>query len=191
MSSSLLAGVSGLTAAQEMLNVVGNNLANLNTSGFKAQSPLFSDLLYQTLSPASATSNGSGTNPIQLGFGTMTSSIETNFTQGALTTTGNPLDAALQGQGFFVANNGTQNVYTRAGAFSIDAAGYLVDPGTGYKIQRTGTVGQARAASPAFQTPGNNNIQIALGTRHSGQGDDQRPDDGKPQALRRDPWPRS
>ena len=112
MSSSLLAGVSGLTAAQQMLNVVGNNLANLNTSGFKAQSPLFSDLLYQTLSPASATSNGSGTNPIQVGFGTMTSSIETNFTQGALTTTGNPLDAALQGQGFFVANNGTQNVYT-------------------------------------------------------------------------------
>lgn len=164
MSSSLLSGVSGLTANQEMLNVVGNNLANLNTTGFKAQTPLFADLLYQTLSPASATSNGSGTNPVQVGFGTMTASMETNFTQGTLTTTGNPLDAAIQGNGFFVANNGMQDVYTRAGAFNIDASGYLVDPATGYKIQRTGTVGEASATSPAFQTSGDDDIRIPLGT---------------------------
>lgn len=169
MSSSLLAGVSGLTANQEMLDVVGNNLANLNTTGFKSQTPLFSDLLYQTLSPASASSNGSGTNPIQVGFGTQTSSIETNFTQGALTTTGNPLDAAIQGQGFFVANNGTQDLYTRAGAFGIDASGYLVDPATGYMIQRTGTVGQASATSPGFQAAGVDNIQIPLGTGIAGK----------------------
>jgi flagellar hook protein FlgE len=169
MSSSLLAGVSGLTANQEMLDVVGNNLANLNTTGFKSQTPLFSDLLYQTLSPASASSNGSGTNPIQVGFGTQTSSIETNFTQGALTTTGNPLDAAIQGQGFFVANNGTQDLYTRAGAFGIDSSGYLVDPSTGYMIQRTGTVGQASATSPGFQTAGVDNIQIPLGTGIAGK----------------------
>ncbi|HTU19763.1 MAG TPA: flagellar hook-basal body complex protein [Gemmataceae bacterium] len=172
MSSSLLTGVSGLTANQEMLDVVGNNLANLNTTGFKAQTPLFSDLLYQTLSPASASSKGSGTNPIQVGFGTMTSSVETNFTQGTLTTTGNPLDAALQGQGFFVANNGSQDLYTRAGAFNIDAAGYLVDPSTGYMIQRVGTVGQASATSPGFQTAGNDNIQIPLGTGIPGKATD-------------------
>jgi flagellar hook protein FlgE len=164
MSSSLLAGVSGLTAAQELLNVVGNNLANLNTTGFKSQTPLFSDLLYQTLSPASAASNGSGTDPIQVGYGVMTSTIDTNFNQGALTTTGNPLDVAIQGQGFFVANNGTQDLYTRAGAFNIDAAGYLVDPATGYLIQRVGAVGQATATSPGFQTAGNSNIQIPMGT---------------------------
>ncbi len=164
MSSSLLSGVSGLTASQQLLDVVGNNLANMNTTGFKSQTPLFSDLLYQTLSPASASSNGSGTNPIQVGFGTMTSTVDSDFTQGALATTGNPLDAAIQGKGFFVANNGTQDVYTRAGAFSIDAAGYLVDPATGYMIQRTGTVGNPSATSPGFQTPGIDNIQIPLGT---------------------------
>jgi flagellar hook protein FlgE len=164
MSSSLLAGVSGLSAAQDLLDVVGNNLANLNTTGFKSQTPLFSDLLYQTLSPASASSNGSGTNPIQVGYGTLTSTIDTNFSQGALTTTGNPLDAAIQGQGFFVANDGTQDLYTRAGAFSIDANGYLVDPATGYLIQRTGTVGEASAVNPGFQTPGDDNIRIPLGT---------------------------
>lgn len=169
MSSSLLAGVSGLTANQQMLNVVGNNLANLNTTGFKAQTPLFSDLLYQTLSPASASSNGSGTNPIQVGFGTTTSTIETNFTQGALTTTGSPLDVAIQGNGFFVANNGTQDLYTRAGSFNIDSAGYLVDPATGYKIQRTGTVGEATSTSPGFQTPGVDDIQIPMGTGISGK----------------------
>lgn len=164
MSSSLLAGVSGLSAAQDLLDVVGNNLANLNTTGFKSQTPLFSDLLYQTLSPASASSKGNGTNPIQVGYGAMTSTIDTNFNQGALTTTGNPLDAAIQGQGFFIANNGTQNLYTRAGAFNVDAAGYLVDPATGYLIQRVGAVGQASATSPGFQTAGNTNIQVPIGT---------------------------
>jgi flagellar hook protein FlgE len=169
MASSLLAGVSGLQANQQMLNVVGNDLANLNTTGFKTQSPLFSDLLYQTLSPASASQNGGGTNPLQVGFGTMTSTLETNFTQGALTTTGNPLDVAMQGQGFFVANNGTQNVYTRAGAFNIDAAGFLVDPATSFKIQRTGTVGEGSATTPAFQTAGVSDIKIPLGTGIPGQ----------------------
>lgn len=164
MSSSLLAGVSGLTAAQDLLDVVGNNLSNLNTTGFKSQTPLFSDLLYQTLSPASASTNGSGTNPIQVGYGTMTSTVDTNLSQGALTTTGNPLDAAIQGKGFFVANNGTQNLYTRAGAFNIDAAGYLVDPATGYMIQRVGTVGQASATNPGFQAQGNSDIRIPMGT---------------------------
>jgi flagellar hook protein FlgE len=162
--SSLQAGVSGLSSAQHLLDVVGNNLANLNTTGFKSQTPLFSDVFYQTLVPASSSTKGNGINPVQLGFGSLTSTIDTNFTQGTFTTTGNPLDAAIQGQGFFVANDGTQDLYTRAGAFNIDAAGYLVDPATGYMIQRTGAVGQASATSPGFQTAGNDNILIPIGT---------------------------
>jgi flagellar hook protein FlgE len=168
MSSSLLAGVSGLQASEQMLDVVGNNLANLNTTGFKSQTSLFSDLLYQTLSPASSSSTGGGTNPLQVGFGTQTSTLDTNFTQGALKTTGNPLDVAIQGSGFFVANNGTQDLYTRAGAFNIDANGYLVDPATGDKIQRTGSVGEASASNPGFQTPGVSDINIPLGTGVAG-----------------------
>lgn len=164
MSSSMLSGVSGLQASQEMLNVVGNNLANMNTAGFKAQTPMFSDLLYQTLAPASLSANSGGTNPIQVGFGVMNSTMEANLNQGALTTTGNPLDLALQGQGYFVANSGSGNLYTRAGSFSIDANGYLVDPATGYRIQRMGTVGEATATTPGFQTPGIEDIQIPLGT---------------------------
>jgi flagellar hook protein FlgE len=163
MSSSLIASVSGLQASEQMLNVVGNNLANLNTTGFKAQTPVFADLLYQTLSAGSSISTGGGTNPLQIGYGTLTSGIETNFTSGALTTTGNPLDLALTGQGLFVANSPSGPLYTRDGAFSIDAQGFLVDPATGYLIQRTGTVGEATATAPGFQTVGSNNIQIPVG----------------------------
>lgn len=164
MSSSMLAGVSGLQASQEMLNVVGNNLANMNTTGYKAQNTLFSDLLYQTLVPASSTKSGGTINPVEVGFGTQVSTIETNVNQGALTTTGSPLDMALQGQGFFVANTPSGNLFTRDGAFGIDANGFLVDPSTGYRIQRTGTVGEASATSPGFQTPGVDDIQIPTGT---------------------------
>lgn len=111
--SSLTAGVPGLSTAQDLLDVVGNNLANLSTTGFKAQTPLFSDVFYQTLRPASASSNGSGVNPNQMGFGSQAATIDTNLTQGPLTPTGNPLDAAIQGQGYFIANNGTQDLYAR------------------------------------------------------------------------------
>jgi flagellar hook protein FlgE len=160
----MLAGVSGLQASQEMLNVVGNNLANMNTTGYKAQNTLFSDLLYQTLVPASSTNNGGTINPVEVGFGTQVSTIETNLNQGALTTTGSPLDLALQGQGFFIASTPSGNLFTRDGAFGIDANGFLVDPATGYRIQRTGTVGEATATSPGFQTPGVDDIQIPTGT---------------------------
>src|ERR1700722_154831 len=104
MSSSLLTGVTGLQANQEMLDVVGNNLANMNTVGFKSQSVNFSDLIYQTLSSAGGTNTAqaSGPDPVQIGLGVNTASIETSQTQGDLQNTGRELDTAIQGNGYFV-----------------------------------------------------------------------------------------
>jgi flagellar hook protein FlgE len=159
MESALSSGVSGLRANQQWLDVVGNNLANLNTTGFKAQVLNFNDLVYQTTQPASQTAQGSGTNPQQVGAGVGTS-IAIDETQGSVQSTGNSLDLALQGGGAFVVNNGTQDFYTRAGSFSVDQNNFLVDAKTGDRVQRFGTVGEATATTPGFQTAGNNGIQI-------------------------------
>ncbi len=161
MSSILATGLTGLEAMQQMLNVVGNNLANSDTTGFKSQSVQFSDLLYQTLTPATApTTNTGGTDPTQVGSGVGVASITSNLQQGTLETTGNQLDMALQGNGYFVVNNGSQDLYTRAGSFGVNSLGYLVDPATGDMVQRFGIVGEGTATSPAFQTSGNDNIKI-------------------------------
>jgi len=162
--AALFNGSSGLLANSAALDVVGNNLANLNTTGYKTQRVLFKDQLYQTLSNGSvgSTSNG-GTNPIQQGFGVGVSGIESNFLQGAINPTSRPLDAAIQGKGFFVLRNSTGQVYSRSGAFDIDANGFMVDPTTGFFVQRAGTVGDAGGVTPGFQVPGNNNIKIPFG----------------------------
>src|SRR5207247_144492 len=125
---------------QEMLNVIGNNLANSNTTGYKAQSVNFADLIYQNLTDGTSASGNSvgGTNPIQIGSGARVASISANLQQGSLQSTGNALDLALQGNGFFCARNGAAINYTRAGSFGVDADNYLVDPSTGYRVQRFG-----------------------------------------------------
>jgi flagellar hook protein FlgE len=171
MSGILLSAVSGLEANQQMLDVVGNNLANSNTTGYKAQTAQFSDLMYQTLQSASGSSSGSlgGVNPVQMGSGVQVASVSTNLQQGTLDQTGNQYDMALQGNGFFVVNNGSQDLYTRAGSFSVNSQGYLVDPSTGDLVQRFGSVGEGSATTPAFQTAGSNNIQIPNGTVIPGQ----------------------
>jgi flagellar hook protein FlgE len=165
-SSALFAGVSGLQAHQGMLDVVGNNLANVNTVGYKSESAQFGDLLYQTLAPATAgtSANVGGTNPIQEGFGVRVAGISQNLSQGSFQDTGNSLDLALQGSGFFVVNDGTRDLFTRAGSFGVDGTNFLVDPTTGYHVQRFGTVGEGSATSPAFQTSGDNSIKIPYGT---------------------------
>ena len=162
--TALFNGSSGLLANSAALDVVGNNLANLNTTGFKSQRVLFKDQLYQTLSSVSrgSTSDG-GTNPIQQGFGVGIGGIESTFLQGAINPTARSLDAAIQGKGFFVLRNSTGQVYSRSGAFDIDANGFLVDPTTGYFVQRNGTVGDAGGPTPGFQIPGNNNIKLPFG----------------------------
>jgi flagellar hook protein FlgE len=164
ISNSLYAGVTGLQTNQTTLDVVGNNLANSNTPGFKVQTANFQDLVYETLLESTALSGSvGGTNPMQVGFGATVGSIESNFQEGPLQSTGRALDLALQGNGFFLVNNGTQNYFTRAGAFDLDQNGYVIDAATGFRVQRFGTLGEATATTPAFQTPGNSGIRIPLG----------------------------
>jgi len=146
-----------MQAHQQMLDVAGNNLANVNTTAFKASRANFSELLSQTLSQASQpTDSVGGTNALQMGSGVGVSSIIADMTQGSIVDTGNALDMAIDGEGYFVVSSGEQLLYTRAGAFSVDADGYLVDSATGYRVQRIGTTGEA----DGFQVSGNNSIQI-------------------------------
>ena len=102
-TSSLVAGISGLKTSQVSLNVIGDNLANLNTNGFKAARVNFASELSQTMRSALAPSGGlGGRNPIQVGTGTKVSSIDRDFSQGNMTPTGRPLDLAIEGDGFFL-----------------------------------------------------------------------------------------
>jgi flagellar hook protein FlgE len=171
MDTLLMTADSGLEASQQMLNVAGNNLANSNTTGFKAQTVQFSDLVYQTLQPGTGVATGliGGTDPEQIGQGVQVASIDSDMQQGTLESTGNQLDVALQGNGFFVANNGSQVLYTRAGSFGVNNQNVLVDPATGYAIQRFGDMGEGTATTPAFQTAGNDDIQIPYNTTIPGQ----------------------
>lgn len=157
MGSALSAGVSGLKAFQTMLDVAGNNLANVNTIGFKGSAVTFAELLSQTIRQASGPSGTlGGINPQQMGSGVIVSSIKRDMSQGNIETTGQDLDVAIDGSGYFVLNNGRQDVYTRIGSFAVDANNTLVDPSTGYKVQRMGSYGE----SEGFQTVGDSSIHI-------------------------------
>jgi len=126
MLRSLFSGVSGLRAHQTMLDVVGNNIANVNTTGFKASSVEFEDTLSQALKAAGAPQGSQGgTNPAQVGLGVEVAAINTSFTQGPAETTGVSTDLMIQGDGFFMVKDGGQQVYTRDGAFSFDQNGNL------------------------------------------------------------------
>ena len=121
MMRSMFAAVSGLRAHQTMMDVVGNNIANVNTPGFKASAITFQEALSQILRGPSTSIN-----PLQLGLGVKVASIDPIFTQGATQVTGRTTDVAIQGDGFFIVQRGTQQLYTRAGSFSLDSAGNLV-----------------------------------------------------------------
>lgn len=129
MLRSLSSGVSGLQQFQGQLDVIGNNIANSNTIGYKSARADFADAFSQTLQMSSAaTPNSSGLSPVQLGSGVVTSAIKNQFTQGALNRTGVQTDLAVSGEGFFMvkdAVSGTEFA-TRAGDFRLDANGYLV-----------------------------------------------------------------
>lgn len=138
MMRSLFSGVAGLKTHQTRMDVIGNNIANVNTTAYKSQSMVFSDLLYQTTQAASganaATGRG-GINPRQIGLGSKTGAISTAITtQGSAQSTNNPFDIMITGDSFFVVNNGSQNFFTRDGSFTIDGAGNLVMSTTGYKV---------------------------------------------------------
>jgi flagellar hook protein FlgE len=126
MLRSLYAGISGLRAEQTMLDVTSNNIANVNTTGFKSSSVQFEDTLSQTLSAAGLPqATKAGTNPSQVGLGVRVAAINTNLGQGEQQSTGNNLDTMISGDGYFVTRIGSQALYTRDGAFHWDAQGRL------------------------------------------------------------------
>jgi len=133
MLRSMFSGVSGLRAHQTMMDVVGNNIANVNTIGYKESTVVFGDTLSQLTQSAAAPQNGvGGTNPSQVGLGVRVNAIANNFAQGSAQSTGKSTDMMIQGDGFFVVKQGEQSLYTRAGAFSLDTDGNLVTPDGGY-----------------------------------------------------------
>ncbi len=133
---SLFVGLTGLNAMSQGIDVISNNIANINTVGFRGSRASFDDLFYRTLSAGvGSTENRGGVNPQQLGHGVTTGSIDTIFTQGSTQSTGRLLDMSIQGDGFFVLRDGAgQEFLTRAGNFSLDEEGTIVDPGTGLRL---------------------------------------------------------
>ncbi len=128
MLSSLFSGISGLLAASSAINVVGNNIANVNTTGYKTSSCTFEDALYQSINSSSGTS--------QVGRGVQLSTVKTDFSEGSLESTSSSTDLAIGGSGFFIVRDDSSSAtyYTRAGSFSLNSDGYLVDA-NGYIVQ--------------------------------------------------------
>ncbi len=138
MMRSLFSGVSGLKTHQTRMDVIGNNIANVNTTAYKSQNMVFSDLLYQqtqAASGANADTGRGGINARQIGLGSKTAAINTAITrQGNAQSTNNPWDVMITGESFFIVNSGSQNFFTRDGSFNIDSSGNLVMASTGYRV---------------------------------------------------------
>ncbi len=138
MLRSLYSGVSGLINHQVRMDVVGNNISNVNTIGYKKDRVIFQDIISQMMSgaakPEDDLSRG-GVNPKQVGLGMSVAAIDKIMTQGAIQTTGKNTDIAVMGNGFFIQKKGDQTFYTRAGNFGIDKSKLLVNPANGFKVQ--------------------------------------------------------
>jgi flagellar hook protein FlgE len=165
MLRSLYSGISGLRAHQAMLDVTGNNIANVNTAGFKASSTQFQDTLSQMTQGAGApqTETG-GTNPAQIGLGVRVAGVSTNFSQGSSQNTGRATDMMISGDGFFITSKAGQQLYTRAGAFDMDAAGRLVSPDGGILqgwSAANGVVNQGGAIGPIALSPNATSAAVA------------------------------
>lgn len=133
---SMFSGVSGMKNFQYELDVIGNNISNVNTVGFKGSRVTFQTALLQTLKAARAPQdNAGGTNPIQIGLGSQLATVDKIMTQGSFQNTGRKLDLAIQGDGFFVLSDGQGYYYTRAGALDVDMNGTLIHSSTGLKVQ--------------------------------------------------------
>lgn len=138
MMRSLYSGVAGLKTHQTRMDVIGNNIANVNTTAYKSSSMTFSELMSQTTQKASganATTGVGGTNAKQIGLGVKAGAINTAITtQGSAQSTGNPFDIMITGDNFFVVSNGSENFFTRDGSFYVDGAGNLAMTSTGYNV---------------------------------------------------------
>ncbi|MGG1655150.1 flagellar basal body rod protein FlgG [Geobacillus stearothermophilus] len=149
MLRSMYSGIGAMRNFQTKLDVIGNNIANVNTYGFKKGRTIFKDLMSQTISGASGPNAGAGrggTNPKQVGLGSQLAAIDTVHTQGSLQTTGRVLDLAISGDGFFVVGDasGNNRMYTRAGNFYLDSQGYIVNADGQYLLG----VGNSRLQIP-------------------------------------------
>ena len=142
MMRSMYSGVAGLKTHQTKMDVIGNNIANVNTVAYKSQSVTFSELMYQTTQSASgpnATTGTGGVNARQIGLGVKSGAINTNISsQGASQTTNNPFDIMITGDAFFVVSNGQQNFFTRDGSFYVDGGGNLAMTSNGYNVMGWG-----------------------------------------------------
>lgn len=135
MLQAMLAGVASIKAQQTRMNVIGNNLANVNTTAYKGSRVTFQDMLAQTIRGASRPTEGlGGTNAIQFGLGVLVAGTDTNNEQGSLNATNRPTDLAVQGNGYFITSDGSRLAYTRDGAFDLDATGDLVHRATGERV---------------------------------------------------------
>ncbi|QTX31661.1 flagellar hook-basal body complex protein [Aminithiophilus ramosus] len=166
MLRSLMSGVTGVRSHQTYLDVVGNNVANVNTTGFKRSTVLFQDLLYQTSSGASApTEDLGGINPTQVGLGVKVGAIQTIHSQGNLDYTGSRNDMAISGDGYFVLEGLGETVYSRAGAFTLDGEGKLAQSGTGYRLQGYQLTVDSSDPTKYVQTSTLADIEIPMGQK--------------------------
>lgn len=166
MVQAMLAGVASIKAQQTRMNVIGNNLANVNTTAFKSGRVTFQDMMSQTIRGASRpTENIGGLNAVQYGLGVLVSGTDTSHEQGSLQSTNRPTDLAIQGNGFFVLSDGQENSYTRDGAIDIDANGDLVHRATGQRLAgwtADQATGEINTAAPIT---GSSKLNIPLGLR--------------------------
>ena len=156
MLQALLAGVASIKAQQTRMNVIGNNLANINTTAFKSSRVTFQEMISQTIRGATRSTAGGlgGTNPIQYGLGVALAGTSVDLDQGSMQTTNRPTDMAIQGNGYFMVSNGQRTAYTRDGAFDLDVSGGLVQRATGERLlgwpanATTGLIDTNRPTSP-------------------------------------------
>jgi flagellar hook protein FlgE len=162
MLRSMFSAISGLRAHQVMMDEIGNNIANVNTVGYKTGRVNFQDILSQTFRGASAPQGGLGSiNPAQVGLGVTVAGIDVIMTQGNLQSTGRLTDMAIQGDGFFVMSDGSRQFFTRDGSFDIGLGGNLINPASGLKVQGW----NASAAGTVDTTTAAGDVIIPLGTR--------------------------
>ncbi len=166
MMRSLYSGVSGLNNHQTRMDVIGDNVSNVNTHGFKRNRVTFQDLLSQTLSGASRPDEvRGGINPKQVGLGVQIAAIDTIHTQGSLQTTGVNTDLAIVGSGFFIQREGEETIYSRAGAFGLDSEGTLVNPANGFKVQGYQATTTAEGATFINTASSLDDLKIEIGRK--------------------------